>query len=167
MQQCIIFLSWSKNWLYQLLISVIVILKLHFVTYMLRYTFQPLFSHSLCSLSSPFSDILHEKKRKVRMMNTIVCTIRYAHYFFPQFFFQFGYAWQIITDSEETINPHCRICFLLAPKRPWSIWINSFWPSDAIWRHRFETTLVQVMVCWLTAPIRYLNQCWFIIIGVL
>ena len=59
----------------------------YFVTYMLRYTFQPLFSHSLWSLSSPFSDILHEKKRKVRMINTIVCTIRYAHLFFLSFFF--------------------------------------------------------------------------------
>ena len=37
---------------------------------------------------------------------------------------------------------------------------NSLWPSDTIWRHRFGSTLAQVMACCLTAPSHYLNQCW-------
>ena len=36
-------------------------------------------------------------------------------------------------------------------------------PSDAIWRHRFGSTLAQVMACCLMAPSHYLNQCWVII----
>ena len=45
--------------------------------------------------------------------------------------------------------------------------INSLGPSDAIWRWRSWSTLVQVMVCCLTAPSHYLNQCWLIISKVL
>ena len=41
--------------------------------------------------------------------------------------------------------------------------INSLRPSDAIWWHRFGSTLAQVMVCCLMAPSHYLNQCWLII----
>ena len=41
--------------------------------------------------------------------------------------------------------------------------VNSLWPSDAIWRHRSRSTLVQVMACCRTAPSHYLNQCWLII----
>ena len=41
--------------------------------------------------------------------------------------------------------------------------INSVWPSDAIWLHRSESTLAQVMACCPTAPSHYLNQCWLII----
>ena len=46
-------------------------------------------------------------------------------------------------------------------------WFNSFWPGDNIWLHRSGSTLAQVMVCCLTAPNHYLNQCWLIITGVL
>ena len=42
----------------------------------------------------------------------------------------------------------------------WLVWVNSLWPSDAKWRHRFGSTLAQVMACCLTAPSHYLNQCW-------
>ena len=41
--------------------------------------------------------------------------------------------------------------------------VNSLRPSDAIWWHRSESTLAQVMACCLTAPSHYLNQCWLII----
>ena len=41
--------------------------------------------------------------------------------------------------------------------------INSLWPSGAIWRQGFRSTLVQVMACCLTAPSHYLNQCWLTI----
>ena len=37
--------------------------------------------------------------------------------------------------------------------------INPLWPGDAIRRHRFWSTLAQVMACCLTAPSHYLNQC--------
>ena len=37
--------------------------------------------------------------------------------------------------------------------------VNSLWPSDAIWWHKYGSTLVQVMACWLKAPSHYLNQC--------
>ena len=41
--------------------------------------------------------------------------------------------------------------------------VNSFWPSDTKWRHRYWSTLAQVMACCLTAPSHYLNQYWLII----
>ena len=43
------------------------------------------------------------------------------------------------------------------------ICIYSSRSSDAIWRHRSESTLAQVMACCLTAPTHYLNHCWLII----
>ena len=42
-------------------------------------------------------------------------------------------------------------------------WVNSLWPSDAIWWQGSRSTLVQVMACCLSAPSHYLNQCWLII----
>ena len=48
--------------------------------------------------------------------------------------------------------------------QPWLVEIfNTLWPSDAIWRWRSWSTLVQVMTCCLTAPSHYLNQIWLII----
>ena len=40
---------------------------------------------------------------------------------------------------------------------------KSLWPSDAIWWHRYGSTLAHVMACCLTAPSHYLNQCWPIV----
>ena len=37
---------------------------------------------------------------------------------------------------------------------------NSLWPSDAIWWHRYGSTLGQVMACCLTTQNQYLTQCW-------
>ena len=34
--------------------------------------------------------------------------------------------------------------------------VNSWWPSDAIWRHRSGSTLAKVMACCLMAPSHYL-----------
>ena len=39
--------------------------------------------------------------------------------------------------------------------------------SDAIWRHRFWSTLAKIMACCLTAIIHCVNQCWLIICEVL
>ena len=41
-----------------------------------------------------------------------------------------------------------------------SWYLNSLWPSDAIWRHRSGSTLAQIMACSLTAPNHYRNQFW-------
>ena len=46
-------------------------------------------------------------------------------------------------------------------------WINSLGPSEAIWRWRSWSKLVQVMACSLMAPSHYLNQCWLIVSKVL
>ena len=46
------------------------------------------------------------------------------------------------------------------------LWVNSLWPGDTIWWHRFGSTLAQVMACCLTAPSHYLNQYWVVIKGV-
>ena len=45
--------------------------------------------------------------------------------------------------------------------------VNTLWPSEAMWWHVSVAMLDQVMVCCLTAPSHYLNQCWLIIKGVL
>ena len=45
--------------------------------------------------------------------------------------------------------------------------INSLWPSDTIWWHKYRSTLAQVMAWCLTAPSHYLNHCWLIISEVL
>ena len=46
---------------------------------------------------------------------------------------------------------------------PLLCWINSLWPSNTIWRHKSGSKLAHVIVCCLTAPSHYLNQCWLII----
>ena len=45
----------------------------------------------------------------------------------------------------------------------WVQWVNTLWPSEAIWCHRTWSTLVQVIVCRLTVPRHYLDQSWLII----
>ena len=40
--------------------------------------------------------------------------------------------------------------------------VNSFWPSDTIWRHRSGSKLAQVMTWCRMAPSHYLKQCWCI-----
>ena len=42
-------------------------------------------------------------------------------------------------------------------------YVNSLWPSDAIWWLGSGSTLAQVMSCCLVAPSHYLNQYWLII----
>ena len=58
-------------------------------------------------------------------------------------------------------NMHTAILFSFVMAMIW--WTNSLWPSGAIWRHRFMSALAQVMVCCLSAPSPYLNQCWLLI----
>ena len=59
----------------------------------------------------------------------------------------------------ENVSIWIKISLKLVPKGT----INSFRPSDAIWRHRSGSTLAQVMASCLTAPSHYLSQCWLII----
>ena len=59
-------------------------------------------------------------------------------------------------------NPTSRqggVTCLISPQ----VHIDSLRPSDAIWRWRSCSTLVQVMACCLTAPSHFLNQWWLII----
>ena len=49
----------------------------------------------------------------------------------------------------------------------WLAHLNSLWPSDGIWPHRYWSTLAHVMAYCLTAPSHYLNQCWINIKSVL
>ena len=51
--------------------------------------------------------------------------------------------------------------------RPWWECVNSLWSNDAIWQHRSGSTMVQVMVCFLTAPSHYMNRCLVLISEVL
>ena len=43
---------------------------------------------------------------------------------------------------------------------------NSFGPSNAIWRKRYESTLIQLIARCLMAPSHNLNQCWLESIGI-
>ena len=65
----------------------------------------------------------------------------------------------------QWINSHFSRCWW--HHRPYIRWVNSLWPSDAIWQHRSRSTLAEVMVCCLTAAVHYLNQYWRIISEVL
>ena len=47
------------------------------------------------------------------------------------------------------------------------MYINTLWPSDAIWWDKTSSALVKVMVWCLRAPSHYLNQCWLTINEVL
>ena len=72
------------------------------------------------------------------------------------------FQWNSIQNSNIFIeeNTFCNvICKMLSILcRPQCV--NSLWPSDAIWRQRSWSSLVQVMTCCLTAPSHYLNQYW-------
>ena len=59
--------------------------------------------------------------------------------------------------SPNTAAMHCDITYLN---------VNLLWPNDAIWWHRFGSTMAQVMAWCLTAPSHHLNQCWLIITAV-
>ena len=64
---------------------------------------------------------------------------------------------QISIWGNVSVNAVCQILYFFLGQ-----YVNSLWPSDAIWRERSGSTLAQVMACCLTAPRHYLNQCWII-----
>ena len=41
--------------------------------------------------------------------------------------------------------------------------LNSLGPSEAIWQHRTGSILMQLLACYLKAPIHCLNECWLVI----
>ena len=61
------------------------------------------------------------------------------------------------------INIFLLIKIYVNPQGIYMHYLNSLWPSDAIWWQGSRSTLVQVMACCLTAPSHYLNQCWLCI----
>ena len=70
------------------------------------------------------------------------------------------------TENVPDITPYKVIAtytFENTGTSPRGQWVNSLWPSDAIWRQRSGWTLVQLMACCLTAPSHYLKHCWLII----
>ena len=83
-------------------------------------------------------------------------------------------CWWVLRISSIYVSVCLCICLSLAPsicpKWPYyysklcgSQWVNSLWPSDAIWQHRSGSTLAQVMACCLMAPSHYLNQFWSLV----
>ena len=80
----------------------------------------------------------------------------------------FWWSWKTEINNAEEIDLVTAILFekhtsTITAKFPAVQWVNSLWPSDAIWWHRSGSTLAQVMPCCLMAPSHYLNQCWLII----
>ena len=66
---------------------------------------------------------------------------------------------------KRCITRRCISISLLTGRLIERLVLNSLWPGDAIWRHGTRSTLAQVMVCCLTAPSHYLNQCWLSLVG--
>ena len=46
-------------------------------------------------------------------------------------------------------------------------WATILNPFNTIWQHWSGSTLTEITACCLKAPSHYLNQCWFVIVGVL
>ena len=51
-------------------------------------------------------------------------------------------------------------CKLIVYSLSCCIFFNSLWPSGSMWWLISGSTLAQIMVCCLTVPSHYLNQCW-------
>ena len=96
------------------------------------------------------------------------CIILYLYNEFEKYTFRITATsprsqWFKWRKPTKALNLHRFFCrFRFYPSNN-ILYINSFWPSDAIRRLGTESTLAQVMACCLTAPSHYLNQCWIII----
>ena len=75
-----------------------------------------------------------------------------------QWFFIQGLLRNCIWKHHHNVDI-CKVAAILFQPQ----FVNSLGPSDAIWRWRSWSTLVQVMAWCLTAPSHYLNQCWLVI----
>ena len=67
-----------------------------------------------------------------------------------------------LTYCQSTSFQHILMKLLFRPQ-----FVNSLWPSAAIWWHRCRSISAQVMACCLPSPSHYINQCWLIISEVL
>ena len=76
-------------------------------------------------------------------------------------------CWHILQGPFCLVVRMTCIVYLCIHQSIAALWTNSLGSSDAIWRWRSWSTLVQVMSCCLTTPSHYLNQCWLIISKVL
>ena len=76
-------------------------------------------------------------------------------YPFPNFSGATVEVWEWVSNFIPHFTGHVIICA--------GTKVNSLWPSDAIWRQGSRSTLVQVLVCCLTASSHYMNQCWLVI----
>ena len=86
-------------------------------------------------------------------------------YFMNAFFAADSKANRVVIPHREVSRIFFKTGFIFPT---WYIYaLYSLGPSDAIWRWRSWSKLVQVMGYCLTAPSHYLNQCWLIISKVL
>ena len=70
-------------------------------------------------------------------------------------------AWRRLGDKPLSEPMMVRLLMHICVTRPQ--WVNSLWPSDAVWHHKPCSTLVKLIMTWcLMAPSHYLNQCWLI-----
>ena len=111
-------------------------------------------NHRYLDCVQPF--VLAHIKENIKALRYWPLTQRASKYF------------HLLTSSWRVQVVHSKMNFFINTFRATlNNFIKRLWPSDAIWPHRFQSTLAQVMACSLTAPSDYLNQCWIIISGVL
>ena len=84
-------------------------------------------------------------------------------------FFSWGQLWITSNYCQDSVAVGGKVRFHIAWVLTYLVKgdLISLWPSDAIWGHKSQSTLAQVMSCFLKAPSHYLNQCWFLFSEVL
>ena len=70
---------------------------------------------------------------------------------------------EVTSQGLQNQKPFKGTLLSLTSQVPVGLDVYSLWPSDVTWRQESWSTLAQVMGCCLTAPSRYLNQCWLMI----
>ena len=75
----------------------------------------------------------------------------------------------VLIETFSTISMKDTDCIvvLLAGDKYDLIIFNLLWPSDAVWWHKYLSTLAKIIAWCLMAPSHYLNQCWLLISEVL
>ena len=79
-------------------------------------------------------------------------------------FSSFSAPWFLILTTSHVASDKIWPGCVFWPSAWWRMqythqYVNTLWPCDAVWRHRSGPTLAQIMVCCLTTPSHYLNQC--------
>ena len=73
------------------------------------------------------------------------------------------FQWNVVWNSNSFRKKMHLKMLAMAAILIWPQCVNSLWPSDTIWWHRTESTLVQVMAWCLMASSHYLKHCWIFI----